>query len=268
MKWVIRPRAGQELFQYTNLNQTKTTGDFLQAFQELQQYRDMGTPVTESNTIVRIFGTPQAAFDAMDGYNFDTGQPGPAADEMDLNYFGNYVGAGVSDFYIRNFPQFDKVLYGSNTSKSWYDSFQFGIRKSTSNYQMRFFYTWSKSMDTISSDGDTFESPYDNFDPDSNKAPSDFDREHVLNIAFDYAFPFGRSRDSDSESSPWINRLFGGWNMGALYIRESGPRFSVFSGRESQYAGVESLAGYDPDDGRPVGREWKIRGSCVLVRSR
>jgi hypothetical protein len=250
---------GKKLFQYANLNQTKTGGDYLRAFQELQQYRDMGTPVSATNTLVRIFGTPLAAFNAMDGYNFDTGQAGKAADEMDLNYYGNYAAAGVSDSYIRNFPQFNKVLYGSNTAESWYDSFQFGLRKSTATYQMRFYYTWSKSLDTMSSGGDAYyESPVDSFNPDSNKAPSDFDRKHVLNIAWDYAFPFGRNRDSDSETSPWVSRLLGGWNLGVLYIRESGARFSVFSGRETQYAGVQSLASYG--DTRPVGRFFKNQG--------
>ena len=252
---------GTNLFQYTNLNQTKTTGDFLAAFKELQQYRDMGTPVSPTNTLVSIFGTPQAAFDAMNGYNFDTGQPGPAADEMDLNYYGKYAAAGVSDFYIRNFPQFNQVLYGSDTAKSWYDSFQFGIRKSTASYQARFFYTYSKSLDTMSSSGDTYVSPIDNFNPTSNKGLSDFDRKHVLNIAFDYAFPFGRTRDTDSESSPWIDRLFGGWNIGVLYIKESGPQFSVYSGRETQYSGVASLASYDPTIGHPVGREYRKSGT-------
>ncbi len=238
---------GKNLFQYTNLNQTKTGGDYLQAFQELQQYRDMGTPVSASNTLVRIFGTPMAAFNAMNGYNFDTGQAGTAADELDLNHFGKYATAAtapVSDFYIRNFPQFNKVLYGSNTAKSWFDSFQFGLRKSAAEYQMRFYYTWSKSLDTMSSSGETYVSPIDSFNPDSNKAPSDFDREHVLNLAVDYALPFGTSQEGDSESTPWLHRILGGWNLGVLYIWESGPRFSVYSGLETQYAGVQSRASY------------------------
>ena len=109
---------------------------------------------------------------------------------------------------------------------------------------MRFYYTWSKSLDTMSSSGETYVSPIDSFNPDSNKAPSDFDREHVLNLAVDYALPFGVSQDGDSETTPWLRRIFGGWNMGVLYIYESGPRFSVYSGRETQYAGVQSLASY------------------------
>ena len=249
---------GRNLFQYTNLNQTKTEGDFLQSFQELQQYRDMGTPVSASNTLVRIFGTPAAAFEAMDGFNFDTGQAGTAADEMDLNHYGKYPAAGVTDFYIRNFPQFDKVLYGSNTATSWFDSLQAGIRKSTSAYQLRLHYTWSKSLDTMSSDGDTFVSPSNSFDPDSNKAYSDFDRTHVLNFACDYALPFGRNQDSDSESSPWVGRILGGWNLGILYILQSGPRFSVYSGLESQYSDVNNLANYEGR--RPEGTIWRDRG--------
>ena len=242
---------GKNLFQYANLNQTKTDGDFLQSFQELQEYRDMGTPVSASNTIVNIFGSPIAAFEAMDGYNFDTGQTGSGADAMDLDYYDLYAAAGVSDFYIRNFPQFDKVLYGSNTAKSWYNSLQFGIRKTAASYQARFYYTYSDSKDTISSSGDSYQSPSNSFNPDSNKAPSDFDRKHVMNVALDYAIPFGKNPDSDSEASPWIDRIFGGWNIGVLYIGESGKRFSVLSGRETQYADVPSLASYEryPPDG-------------------
>ncbi len=216
---------GKKLFQYTNLNQTKTGGDYLQAFQELQQYRDMGTPVSASNTLVRIFGTPLAAFDAMNGYNFDTGQAGTAADEMDLNYFGKYAAAGVSDFYIRNFPQFNKVLYGSNTAKSWYDSFQFGLRKSTASYQMRFYYTWSKSLDTMSSGGDTYVSPRDSFNPDSNKAPSDFDRKHVLNLALDYCIPVRQKP----------GQRFRNVSMGGQDFWRMEPRGSVYSGKRGAF---------------------------------
>jgi hypothetical protein len=254
---------GKKLFQYTNLNQTKTKGDFQQAFQELRDYRNEGTPVSATNTLVGIFGSPMAAITALEGSNLDSGQMGAAADELDLNNFSKYAAAGVSDFYIRNFPQFDKFVFGSNSGKSWFDSFQIGFRKTTANYHLRAYYTLSKALDTISSDGASYVNPSDSFHPEFDKAPSDFDRARVLNVAWDYVLPYGRNRSVDSESNKWLDRLFGGWNLGLLYIRESGARFSVYSGRQTLYAGVSSLANYDGK--RDIGRFYKNQGYIYWI---
>jgi hypothetical protein len=236
---------GKDLFQYTNLNQTKTKGDFLQAFQELKDYRDNGTPVPQTNTLAKVFGSPMAAFNFIKGSNFDSGEAGVAADQMDLNFFDKYDAAGVSQFYLRNYPQFDKLYYGSNTAKSWYDSFQFGIRKTTNHLNLRVYYTWSKSLDTMSSDGQFYVAPSDSFQPKSDKAPSDFDRRHVLSAAWNYAIPFGRNRNTDSESPNWVGGVFGGWTFGALLVRQSGQRFTVTTGLQNLFAGVSGMADLD-----------------------
>ncbi len=233
---------GKDLFQYLNLNQTKTDGDFLEAFLQLQEYRNMGTPVPPSNTLMRIFGSPLAALNALGGYNFDTEQVGIAADTLDRNYYDDYAAAGVSDFYLRNFPQFDQLLFGTNAAESWFDSLQIGIRKSTYNYDLRAYYTWSKSLDTVSVGCAACVRPSDNFNPKIDKAPSDFARTHVLSIAWNYRLPFMRDRDSDMDVPKWANYAFGGWELGTLWIWESGAPFSVDTGLQNLYAGVSSLA--------------------------
>jgi hypothetical protein len=238
---------GKKLFQYLNLNQTKTDGDFLKNYKELQALRDMGTPPSANNTIVKIFGSPNAAITALQGSNIDSGEAGIAADNLDKNaygQFGKYAAAGVSDFYIRNFPQFDRFLFGTNAAESWYDSLQIGIRKSTNNCHLRAFYTWSKALDTISSDGVGYVSPSDSFHPTQDKALSDFDRTHVLNIAWDYALPVWRNPESDSDAPGWIRAMLGGWNLGTIWTWESGAHFSVNSGFQNRYAGVSSLANF------------------------
>jgi hypothetical protein len=235
---------GTGLFQTLNLNQTKTGGDFLKAFNELQAYRSSGTPVSSTNTLVRIFGSPIAALNAIGGSVVDSGQAGLAADTLDRDYFAKYAAAGISDSYIRNYPQFNTLLYGSSSGRSWYNSLQLGLRKSTRNLNLRAHYTWSRSLDTISSNGGTFVSPSDSLNPGLNKAPSDFDRTHVFNVAVNYALPFGRNPSSDADTSKFMSFLFGGWNVGVLYLRESGSRFSVSTGLETRFAGVNSLADY------------------------
>jgi hypothetical protein len=246
----------KNLFQYLNLNQTKTNGDFLEAFRQLQEYRAMGTPVPPTNTLIRIFGSPLAAFNALGGMNFDTGQLGVAADILDRNYYSDYSAAGVSDYYLRNFPQFDQFLFGTNGAESWYDSLQAGIRKSTNHYDLRIYYTWSKSLDTMSASGTGFVSPADSFNPKFDKAPSDFGRTHVLNIAWNYALPFLRERDNDLDLPKWVEAAFGGWNLGTLCIWESGAHFSVYSGRQNLYAGVDSLANFEGS--RDIGRSFTL----------
>jgi hypothetical protein len=248
---------GKKLFQYLQLNQTKTAPDFLQSFKELQAYRTMGTPVPASNTLVRIFGSPLAVFNALGGYNFDSGQVGIAADNLDLDHFDKYAAAGVSDYYLRNFPQFDKFLFGTNAAESSYDALRIGLRKSTNNFHLRAYYTWSKSLDNASADGSQYVIPSDSFQPKSDKSFSNFDRTHVLNVASDYALPFGRSQDSDFDSPKWVTALFAGWNLGTLWTYESGARFSVSSGLQNQYAGIYSLANLDAENRRNVGKLYK-----------
>jgi len=250
---------GRDLFQYVNLNQSKINGGFIQAYNELKAYRDAGTPVPSSNALLRILGSPRDALNALGGSNLDSGQVGIAADNLDRNYYGNYAGAGVSDFYLRNFPQFNQFLFGTNAGKSWYDALQIGVRKSGNNYHFRAYYTWSKSLDTISSDGIDYTGPSNSFDTALDKAPSDFSRKHVFNFAWDYALPIGRNPQSDSDTSKWVQAAFGGWNLGLLYIKESGARFSVNSGLQTQYAGVPSLADFSGD--RNMGTIFRYLGN-------
>jgi len=252
---------GKDLFQYVNLNQTKTTEDFLEAFKQIQEYRTMGTPVPPSNTLIKIFGSPMAVLDALGGSNFDFGFVGVAADTLDRDYYSNYEAAGISDFYLRNFTQFNQFLYGTNTAESWYDSLQVGVTKSTNNYNLRAYYTWSKSLDTISAEGTGFVTTSDSFQPKADKARSDFSRKHVLNVAFNYAIPFGRDRDSDLDIPKWADLALGGWNLGLLWIRESGAPFSVNSGSQNLYAGVASLTNFEGD--RNIGSIRRI-GSTIF----
>jgi hypothetical protein len=249
---------GKGLFQNVNLNQTKTEGDFLQSFKELQAYRWYGTPVPASNTLVRIFGSPMAAMSALGSYVLDSGQVGTGADNVDRNYYGKYAAAGVSDFYLRSFPQFNLLTFGTNSAESSYDALQVGARRDTKYSNLRVYYTWSKTLDTISAEGDTFVSPANNRNPQSDKAPSDFGRTHVLNAAFNWALPYGRNRSGDVDYAKVLDALFGGWNIGLMYVRENGTPFSVSSGLENLYAGVKSLANYSGS--RSIGSLYSANG--------
>ncbi len=248
---------GRRLFQYLNLNQTKTEGSFLQAFKELQSYLEEGALMQASNPFLKVFGSAQAALNAVGLSNVNANLVGPVADTMDRGYYANYP-VGVSDFYIRNFPQFDKFIVGSSTGDSWYNALQAGLRASGASYHLRANYTWSKSLDTMSSDGGALSLPTNSFLPQNDKAPSDFDRTHVLNVALDVKLPEGRGWVENSDAPRWMSTFLGNWNFGVLYVWESGQRFSVRSGRETAYAGVNSFMDYSGN--RNIGNFFKLDG--------
>jgi hypothetical protein len=195
---------------------------------------------------VKVFGSAGAAIKAIGGDNIDLGLVGVAVNVMDRDYYSKYAAAGVSDFYLRNYPQFDQFIYGTNTGKSWYDSVQLGATKTADSYFVSAHYVWSKSLDNISMAGSTFIAPADSFHPDSNKAPSDFDRPRVLNAMGTWRLPFGE------------HGWFGGWELGLMGIWEDGQRFSVTSGLETAQSGYVTLADYSE----------RTRSAILLARRR
>jgi len=56
-----------------------------------------------------------------------------------------------------------------------------------------------------------------------------------------------------------VGGLFGGWNLGLLYLKESGARFSVNSGRQTLFAGVPSLADFSGK--RSIGTIYRFQGN-------
>lgn len=253
---------GTKLFQYLNLNQTKISDDFLTSFNELRNYIENGAPISGDNVIAGsrgVFSTANEAFEAVGGHYFRTGLLGVAADILDREHHDKMVAAGFSNSYIRNFPQFDRFYYGTNSGESWHDALRAGIRKTGANYSFKAFYTWSRSKDTLSSSGTNYLTSPDSFNPKSAKGYSDFNREHVFNLAWRYALPFGRDIFEETDQPGWVDALLAGWNISLLGTYESGARFSVNSGMENQYAGVYSLADFEQTIGSKIGNFYQDR---------
>lgn len=128
-----------------------------------------------------------------------------------------------------NIPE--ALLLQSN-GNSIYHSFQWGLTKRFSrNLQFRMAYTFSKAMDTSSSDpGSTAGSarpdvPNAGFvvqgnqrDLRSNRAVSDFDHTHRLSVSYMYELPtFGSN-----------SRFVRGWQISGFVQAQSGAPFSIF----------------------------------------
>jgi hypothetical protein len=178
-----------------------------------------------------------------------------AADNIDRNHNARYAAAGLSDFYLRNFPQYDQLLWGTNDGRSYYDSLQVSLRRQSGPLKFVTNYTWSKTLDLASSQGDApTPRPIDSFNLRLSGARSDQDRSHVFNGSFIYTLPVGKGHPVGNHWPGWLDAVLGGWDAGALGLWESGAVFSVLSGRRTggDVAASQSYANYTGD--RNIGR--------------
>jgi len=236
---------GIKLFMAQNLNQQKVYGDFLKSFQELQAYQANSAALPSAgNTLVRIFGTPAAAISALGATTVSQGQVGSAATTVDRTNYTKYAAAGVADNYLRNYPQYISVLQGTNAGRSYYNSLQVSLRKQIGDVRVVGNYTWAKSIDNSSVEGNGFASPTDSFNLRLSRARSDFDRPHSFNGQFSYLLPVGRNKKFGASMPHVVDTLIGGWEIGSLVVWQSGGPFTISSGRNTTYGAVASWANY------------------------
>jgi hypothetical protein len=105
-----------------------------------------------------------------------------------------YVGAKGRELlrmerYFNPNPKFTLVDVSRNTSSSDYSSLQLQFRRRLSRgFQALVSYTWSESLDNVSSDS-LLLTPNDKLDPQLDRGPSDFDIRHQFSAAFTYNIP-------------------------------------------------------------------------------
>lgn len=122
----------------------------------------------------------------------------------------------------------------SNWGHSSYNSAQLSYRRRFSKgLLMNAAYTFSKSIDNVSSDSSQIQ--HDAFNSRLNRGLSDFDRTHRLTSAWSYDLP-------SRFASRWMKAVFGGWNQAGMLTAQSGAPFSVFgnSTRNAYFAQVSS----------------------------
>jgi len=135
--------------------------------------------------------------------------------------------------------QFASLYAWSSVGRSNYNAGQFTLRhKTTHGLTFDFNYTYSKSIDTGSAterisefEGATFSGSIINaFEPQQQRAVSDFDATHQLNTNFVYEFPVGRGHKWGSNWNRPIDAILGGWTWSGLARWTSGLPFNVFNG--------------------------------------
>ena len=232
------------------MNQTRIySNGFLSDFNELRAFRANNTPVSAGNTLARIYGSATAAVNAIGATNVTQGAAGSAANTVDTNAYTRYAAAGVSQYYLRNFPQFTNVYLSTNAGRSYYDSLQVSLRRNTGALKFAVNYTWSKNLDNFSGDGGGNTANLDEYNLKLNRSLSDSDRPHTVSWTTTYTLPIGRNKLVGRGMPDWADKIAGGWELGSLGIWTSGQPLSISSGvTTGPNANVNSLADFSGTD--------------------
>jgi hypothetical protein len=244
---------GVKLFFQTNLDQSYIYGNgFLTAFNQIAAYVANQTPVPAGNPIVGAFGSVSAAVSGIGSSNFSQGQVGAAGNTMDVNHYAAYANAGISEYYLRHFPQFSSVLLGNNDGRSEYNSLQVRLTRQFGALRLGANYTYSKSLDNDLSaatggEGNGFAAPLDSFNEALDRGRSNFDIPQAFTMNAEYTLPIGKGHLIGGSMPKWANAIFGGWDVGGIMIWESGTVFTVSSGRATGPSTASTWANYTGD---------------------
>lgn len=147
--------------------------------------------------------------------------------------FADYIQALQADGYlgynVGMASQFAENTFLTNKGTSTYNGLLVTVSKNLSQgLQFDLNYTWSHSMDNVSSNANSISaSSGNNFvcdatNPKTCFANSDFDVTTVVNSNFIYQLPFGRGRTFFSNAHTLINEAIGGWSVSGLPAWRSG----------------------------------------------
>jgi Carboxypeptidase regulatory-like domain/TonB dependent receptor len=141
-----------------------------------------------------------------------------------------YIGAGGrklmrKDIYIAPNPNFTGEFdLLSNAGTSSYNALQAQYRHRLSHgLQTLLSYTWSHSIDDVSSDVNYQNVPLSQSPASAERGPSDYDIRHTLSGAVSYDIP--------GPSSGVLKRFFGSWSTDSIIYARSAPPVNVVTGQ-------------------------------------
>jgi len=185
------------------------------------------------------------------------GQPGFV--NLEAACFGT-PGTGVPDpNSLRTFaPGLGRIYSLQNVADSTYHALQMTLRHTTGPVTLGIAYSYSHSIDDSSDRSDT--TLVNAFDLASNKASSNFDQRHLLNISYLYKLDhvvsklrywfsdIGYDENASTTALPDISSRLGhtlldGWELSGITTFQSGTPFSVINGASSVGVSVLDNAG-------------------------
>jgi hypothetical protein len=240
---------GERLYSQTNLDQITATPAVLTSFGDMQSNYAKGCKPDGSGCPTGVTSTPvpyvtsgvlTSAF-----VNSST-----SITDIQQNAAGNFAGRieqTTLAAHLRTNQQFSNIIMISNKADSIYHSWQTTVRKRYSNgLLLNFSYTYGKAIDDMSGDPvGTSYNPSTSTAIDSNnlradRGRSDFDQRRTAVVTWIYELPFGKGKRFMTTSNPFVQSLFGGWQLQGFNSNQSGEPFSVTSGAKTYQFGANS----------------------------
>jgi hypothetical protein len=153
----------------------------------------------------------------------------------DMDFYCNYGCPQGTRFYQ---TQFSSLFGWASLGTSYYNAGQIVLSHPSSHgLQANFSYTFSHSIDMgsdtqragIHTANNTSSVILNAWNPEYNRASSDFDTRHLITGNFVDQLPFGRGQHFAGNSNALVNSIIGGWQLSGLVRWTSGLPFSLFS---------------------------------------
>jgi hypothetical protein len=140
------------------------------------------------------------------------------------------------------------IAYVSSNSSSNYNGMLVILRKKFSNgLQLDFNYTFSHSIDNLSSVVNTVYGGYicDLRNLRVCRGNSDFDAKQIVTANWVYDLPFGHNRYIGRDMPEWADRIVGGWSYSGIWTWRTGFAFGTATGSfpVSNFYGASGFAG-------------------------
>jgi len=150
-------------------------------------------------------------------------------------------------------PQYATFAAYSTLGSSWYNAFQFSIRKRfQQGFSFDLNYTYSHSIDTASgneaSGSITGVNVLNPLRLDANRGSSDFDVRHIVNADYVWELPFGKGKAFLHDSGKLTNAIFGGWTLTGIVRWNTG------------------LPSGEPFDDARWATNWNVQSNAVRIR--
>ena len=129
-----------------------------------------------------------------------------------------YVACGNAADPFRPYLGYSDIRLQENAGSSNYNGLQLTARKSVGKLQVSAAYTWSHSLDDVSSAGDV--SFLNSYNMGMNYGSSNFDQRQVFTLAYIYDLPF-------FVGSGLKHTLLGGWQWSGITTIQTGAPYTV-----------------------------------------
>ncbi|HLH06797.1 MAG TPA: carboxypeptidase regulatory-like domain-containing protein [Terriglobales bacterium] len=175
----------------------------------------------------------------------------------------NYNDPGYAPLYLGDTTnlflngQYSAINNRGSIGDSWYNGMVLGLRGRVHDIQLNASYTYSHSIDDLSS---TFSDEVQNnglgyldpFNVGIDKGSSDYDARHRFTFSAVYDLPFGKN-----SSSTLVKQTIGGWQVAPIFNYHTGYPYTVFdcsnSGAFYNCPRADVSGAYNPKGGSTAG---------------